>query len=322
MKKKIFSRKIVIISAITAAFAVGMFGGSAAAAGSYQAFTPKSYGTFTYDDGDSSNNNGHDHDLMIDTSDISKLAENSDRLAETTDDLVKSAVKKTDIISTLEGIKTNANGEKIVSANVVKEFMQNFQDGVNKIYNKLVGLGFTPSSNSPDSISQAIQNIYDGRYNTGYNEGNNAGYNAGNNAGYNAGYNEGYSAGNNAGYNEGYSAGNNAGYNAGYNAGTKNPEMLEKISFYTWNIPDTAVPAHGTVTLTSPTAEEMFGTGAIFLGINYINAPVSPYGGIKVVSFSNFGSSTGSVSITFKNDSTDTQNIGSYASVSLMGYIP
>ena len=46
-----------------------------------------------------------------------------------------------------------------------------FQDGVNKIYNKLKGLGFTPAANSPDGICQAIQTIHDTRYTNGYNAG-------------------------------------------------------------------------------------------------------------------------------------------------------
>lgn len=85
MKRNIFSKKIAIILAVTAAFAAGMFGGTAVAAGSYQAFAPGSYGTFTFDDGDASNNNGHDHDFFIDTSDLMKLTENVDSLADTTD---------------------------------------------------------------------------------------------------------------------------------------------------------------------------------------------------------------------------------------------
>lgn len=85
MEKKLFRKKIVVFLAIAAAFAVGMFGGSAAAAGSYQAFVPGSYGTFTFDDGNVSNNNGHDHDFFIDTSDLMKLTENVDSLAGVTD---------------------------------------------------------------------------------------------------------------------------------------------------------------------------------------------------------------------------------------------
>lgn len=45
----------------------------------------------------------------------------------------------------------------------IENLKRAFQDGVNKIYNFLKGLGFTPSVNSPDAICEAIQHIYDGR---------------------------------------------------------------------------------------------------------------------------------------------------------------
>lgn len=160
MNKKIFSKKIVG-AAIAVAFAAGISMRSVAA-GDYQDFTPKSYGTFTYDDGDASNNNGHDHDLFIDTSDLVNLA-----------NIYQNHIDS-DIIDTLEGIKENTEKDKAAGANAVKELMQAFQDGVNKIYNKLDGLGFTPETNSPDDINVSIQKIYDSRYKKGYEDGNNA----------------------------------------------------------------------------------------------------------------------------------------------------
>ena len=48
---------------------------------------------------------------------------------------------------------------------------QSFQVGVNTIYNKIVSCGQTPSDKSPTSISNAIQDIYNNRYNEGYNAG-------------------------------------------------------------------------------------------------------------------------------------------------------
>lgn len=59
-------------------------------------------------------------------------------------------------------------------SNIVKsidKIKQAFQDGVNKIYNKLSGLGFTPKTNSPDYINEAIQNMYDDRYELGFTNG-------------------------------------------------------------------------------------------------------------------------------------------------------
>ena len=55
--------------------------------------------------------------------------------------------------------------------NRINGIVTSFQDGVNKIYNKLKGLGFTPAANSPDGICQAIQTIHDTRYTNGYNAG-------------------------------------------------------------------------------------------------------------------------------------------------------
>ncbi len=59
-------------------------------------------------------------------------------------------------------------------ANIIKtmnDLKTSFQDGVNKIYNKLKGLGFTPETNSPDDICGAIQNVHSSRYTDGYNSG-------------------------------------------------------------------------------------------------------------------------------------------------------
>ena len=129
MKKKL-SKKIIEAAAIAIALAAGISIHSIAA--DYPDFTSvkiKSYGTFTYDDGDTSNDNGHEHDLFIDSADVVNLS------------------------------------------NAVEELQQAFQDGVNKIYNKLAGLGFTPATKSPDDINEAVQVIYDSRYKTGCNDG-------------------------------------------------------------------------------------------------------------------------------------------------------
>ena len=55
--------------------------------------------------------------------------------------------------------------------NTINDLKQSFQDGVNKIYNYLKGLGFTPNPNSPDGICTAIKNIYDKRYSDGRTQG-------------------------------------------------------------------------------------------------------------------------------------------------------
>lgn len=129
MKKK-FSKKIMGAAAIAIAFAGISI--HSTAAGDHQDFTSvniQSYGTFTYDDGDASNDNGHDHDLLIDTADLANLS------------------------------------------TAVEELQQAFQDGVNKIYNKLDGLGFTPKTKSPDDINEAAQDMHDGRYGEGHADG-------------------------------------------------------------------------------------------------------------------------------------------------------
>lgn len=53
----------------------------------------------------------------------------------------------------------------------ISNLIQSFQDGVNKIFEKLKGLGFTPKNNSPDAICDAIDNVYNDRYNQGKVEG-------------------------------------------------------------------------------------------------------------------------------------------------------
>ncbi|MBD5395207.1 MAG: hypothetical protein HDR71_13290 [Lachnospiraceae bacterium] len=54
---------------------------------------------------------------------------------------------------------------------IVDDLKQGFQDGVNKIYDKLSELGFTPNTNSPDDVNEAIQGIYDERYKLGLTDG-------------------------------------------------------------------------------------------------------------------------------------------------------
>lgn len=56
-------------------------------------------------------------------------------------------------------------------ANTIDHLTKSFQDGVNKIYNYLKGLGFTPNPNSPDEICGAIQNMYNKRYSDGRTQG-------------------------------------------------------------------------------------------------------------------------------------------------------
>lgn len=131
MEMKKFNKKIVGVVAIAIALVTGI-SSIAVAAEDYPAFKTvkiQSYGTFTYDDGDAANDNGHDHDLYIDTTDLNNLSI------------------------------------------AVEELQTAFRDGVNKIYNKLAGLGFTPQTKSPDDINQAIQDMYDSRYKEGYIDG-------------------------------------------------------------------------------------------------------------------------------------------------------
>lgn len=72
----------------------------------------------------------------------------------------------------------NEKGENIESGTklsvmmgIIHRVIQSFQDGVNKIYNYLKGLGFTPNPNSPDGICAAIQKVYDLQFENGRNQG-------------------------------------------------------------------------------------------------------------------------------------------------------
>ncbi|MDE6750547.1 MAG: hypothetical protein K2K21_16030 [Lachnospiraceae bacterium] len=242
------------------------------AAENRQILVPRSYGRFVYDDGDASNNNGHEHDILIDAADFSDIAENINGLAGITDELVETAVRKNDVIDTLEEIKGNVETDKAAGANALKELFQVFQDGVNKIYDKLAGLGFTPITNSPDGINDAILNMYDSRY----------------------------------------------------KEGKESAEITQNLKYYTWQLPDAEVPSRNEnkgngLTLTSPTAEEMFGPGYILIGVYSINAPVLNYGGIKGVNYSGFGTASGTVDVRFGTSSNVTETIA-YTSIVIMGY--
>ena len=85
----------------------------------------------------------------------------------------------------------------------INKMKQNFQDGVDSIYNAIVSAGTTPISNSLSDVVTGIGNMSTNRYNTGYNDGVVAGGNVGYNDGYNAGKTDGYNAGKTDGYNEG-----------------------------------------------------------------------------------------------------------------------
>ena len=61
-------------------------------------------------------------------------------------------------------------------ADKIEASKQSFRDGVDKIYNFLKGLGFTPADKSPDEICVSIKNIYDTRYTNGYNAGRTQGH--------------------------------------------------------------------------------------------------------------------------------------------------
>lgn len=272
LKKKIYNKTTAVLIAMVAVVTVGVIGKNiVSAAGNRQIFVPRSYGRFVYDDGNASNNNGHEHDILIDASDFTNIAENINSLAAKTDGLAGTAVSKNDIIDTLEGIKGNVETNKAVGANALKELIQAFQDGVNKIYNQMVGLGFTPAANSPDGISAAIQNMYDNRY----------------------------------------------------AAGIESVDIAQSIKYYTWQVPDAEVPSRyenngNGIILVSPTAEEMFGTGYILIGVSDINAPILNYGGIKAINYSDFGTTSGTVNVRFETNSNNPEFIA-YTSIVIMG---
>lgn len=272
LKKKIYNKTTAVIITIAALVTVGVIGKDiVSAAENRQIFVPRSYGRFVYDDGDASNNNGYEHDILIDASDFTDIAENVNGLADITNELVDTAVRKNDVIDSLEEINGNVETNKPVGANALKELIQAFQDGVNKIYNKLDGLGFTPITNSPDDINTAIQRMYDNRY----------------------------------------------------MAGKESVDIAKNIKYYTWNIPETEIPPFNEnngngITLTSPTAEEMFGSGYILIGVTNINAPVLNYGGVKGVNYSGLGTTAGKVNVKFITNSTGSESIA-YTSIVIMG---
>ena len=121
----------------------------------------------------------------------------------------------------------------------INKMKQNFQDGVDSVYNAIVSAGTTPSSKSLSDVVTGIGNMSTNRYNTGYNDGVVAGGNAGYSDGYNAGktdYNPSNATLDNNGsltvtnssgvirltkkfsnaYDDGYHAGHEAGYDGGH----------------------------------------------------------------------------------------------------------
>lgn len=90
MKKGKFSIKRKEFIPVVIAFAIGIvigITGNIVEAAESSTYAVNSYGVFTYDDGDKSNNNGHAHDLVIDTSDIKNLANIIGKVEQATDEL-------------------------------------------------------------------------------------------------------------------------------------------------------------------------------------------------------------------------------------------
>lgn len=79
----------------------------------------------------------------------------------------KTAEKKLGAINGISSDPDDESEDIAASIKVVNQIKKAFGDGVNKIYNKLVGLGFTPDSNSPDGVSAAIDKVYNDRYEKG-----------------------------------------------------------------------------------------------------------------------------------------------------------
>lgn len=172
LKKKKYIKVMAAIIVISVVIMFGaVFKDNVLAAENREVFVPKSYGRFVYDDGNASNNNGYEHDILLDAADFTNIAQNINGLADITDELTQTAFKKSDVIDTLDGVIENTDQNKAAGANALKELAQAFRDGVNKIYNKLDGLGFTPKTNSPDDINESIQDMYDSRYREGYADG-------------------------------------------------------------------------------------------------------------------------------------------------------
>ena len=112
----------------------------------------------------------------------------------------------------------------------INKMKQNFQDGVDSVYNAIVSAGTTPSSKSLSDVVTGIGNMSTNRYNTGYNAGktdynptnatldNNGSLTVTNSSGvtrltknfsnsYSNGFHDGYEDGHNDGYEEGHTIG-------------------------------------------------------------------------------------------------------------------
>lgn len=152
--KKIISKKRAIVAGVLVALNVGAVGGTVLAEEiekTYQSFTPKSYGSFIYDDGDSENNNGKEHDLVLDSSDITNLNDNLNVLKSTSD-------THTSDITTL---KTD-----------VASCFQSVSEGKALLASTLTDLGVETAKDATfDTINTNIKTLADNKYQTGYEEG-------------------------------------------------------------------------------------------------------------------------------------------------------
>ena len=137
----------------------------------------------------------------------------------------------------------------------INKMKQNFQDGVDSVYNAIVSAGTTPSSKSLSDVVTGIGNMSTNRYNTGYNDGVVAGGNVGYSDGYNAGktdYNptnatldnngsltvtnssgvtrltKNFSNSYSNGFHDGYEDGHNDGYEEGHTIGWRDAKLQFK----------------------------------------------------------------------------------------------
>ena len=113
MKRKV-SRKLVV-AGLAAAIVLGCIGGGTAmAAETYQPVTLNSYGVFSYDDGNSNNNNGYKYDIFLDSSDLTKINNNlnvlkvsSDALSTKVDNLTTQITNVTGQVQDISGLKSD-----------------------------------------------------------------------------------------------------------------------------------------------------------------------------------------------------------------------
>lgn len=160
MNKKI-TRKLVVTGLAAVIGICGLSGSSALAAETYQPVSIKSYGAFSYDDGNAGNNKGYKYDIFLDSSDLTKLNDNMNVLKLTSDNLTTQISNVKTEVTNLSSTITNIAGSTQDISNL-KNDVSNLKNRVSTLEGNYNNLNSSVSKLTTD-VASCFQSVSDGK---------------------------------------------------------------------------------------------------------------------------------------------------------------